>query len=57
MDKHYAKGNKTSINTVVGHVEAQALVQVFKQCGDDLRRELLKQQIFVAALEATPRHA
>ena len=44
MDKHYPDSDKTSINTVLGLVEAQALVQVLKQCGDDLTRENVMKQ-------------
>jgi branched-chain amino acid transport system substrate-binding protein len=44
MDKYYPDGDKTSINTVVGHVEAQVLVEVLKQCGDDLTRESVMKQ-------------
>jgi branched-chain amino acid transport system substrate-binding protein len=52
MDKYYPDGDKTSINTVLGHVEAQALVQVLKQCGDDLTREnVMKQAASLKNLE------
>jgi branched-chain amino acid transport system substrate-binding protein len=39
MDKYYPDGDKTSSFTVYGYTVAQTLVQVLKQCGDDLTRE------------------
>ncbi len=39
MDKYYPDGDKTSTFTVYGYLVAQTLVQVLKQCGDDLTRE------------------
>jgi branched-chain amino acid transport system substrate-binding protein len=44
MDKYYPGGDRTSINTVLGLVEAQTLVQVLRQCGDDLTRENVMKQ-------------
>jgi hypothetical protein len=52
MGKYYPDGDKTSINAVLGHVQAQALVQVLKQCGDDLTREnVMKQAASLKNLE------
>jgi branched-chain amino acid transport system substrate-binding protein len=39
MDKYYPGGDKTDIANVYGPSMAQTLVQVLKQCGDDLSRE------------------
>jgi branched-chain amino acid transport system substrate-binding protein len=39
MDRYYADGNKTDAFNVYGYNVAMTLVQVLKQCGDDLTRE------------------
>ena len=39
MDKYYPEGDKTNAFTVYGYLVPQTLVQVLKQCGDDLTRE------------------
>ena len=44
MDKYYPDGDKTNDNTVYGYSVAQTLVQVLKQCGDDLSRENVMKQ-------------
>jgi branched-chain amino acid transport system substrate-binding protein len=44
MDKYYPDGDKTNDNTVYGYLVAQTLVQVLKQCGDDLSRENVMKQ-------------
>jgi branched-chain amino acid transport system substrate-binding protein len=44
MDKYYPDGDKTNDNTVYGYMVAQTLVQVLKQCGDDLSRENVMKQ-------------
>ncbi len=44
MDKYYPDGDKTSLGTVYGYVAAQTLVQVLKQCGDNLTRENVMEQ-------------
>jgi branched-chain amino acid transport system substrate-binding protein len=44
MDKYYPDGDKTSSYTVNGYLRAQTLVQVLKQCGDDLTRENVMKQ-------------
>jgi branched-chain amino acid transport system substrate-binding protein len=52
MHKYYPDGDKTSGNTVYGHVVAQTLVQVLKQCGDNLTREnVMKQAASLKNLE------
>jgi ABC-type branched-subunit amino acid transport system substrate-binding protein len=44
MDKYYADGDKSNANNVYGYVQAQAMVQVLKQCGDDLTRANVMKQ-------------
>jgi ABC-type branched-subunit amino acid transport system substrate-binding protein len=44
MDKYYPDGDKTNANNVYGYVQAQAMVQVLKQCGDNLTRENVMKQ-------------
>jgi branched-chain amino acid transport system substrate-binding protein len=44
MDKYYPDGDKTSGLIVGGYWLAQTLVQVLKQCGDDLSRENVMKQ-------------
>ena len=44
MDKYYPDGDKTDAFTVYGYTVAQTLVQVLKQCGDDLTRENIMKQ-------------
>jgi branched-chain amino acid transport system substrate-binding protein len=39
MDKYYPDGNKLDGSTVFGYGAAQTMVQVLKQCGNDLSRE------------------
>jgi branched-chain amino acid transport system substrate-binding protein len=44
MQKYYPDGDKASSLNVYGYITAQLLVQVLKQCGDDMTREnVLKQ--------------
>ncbi len=44
MQKYYPDGDKASSLNVYGYITAQLLVQVLKQCGDELTREnVLKQ--------------
>ena len=47
MDKYYSKGDKTSGAAVYGYAAAETLVQVLKQCGDDLSRENVMRQATV----------
>jgi branched-chain amino acid transport system substrate-binding protein len=49
MDRYYPDGDKTSTNNVYGYLTAQTLVQVLKQCGDNLTRENVMKQ--AASLE------
>jgi branched-chain amino acid transport system substrate-binding protein len=44
MLKYYPDGDRTSTFTVYGYLTAQTLVQVLKQCGDDLTRENVMRQ-------------
>jgi branched-chain amino acid transport system substrate-binding protein len=44
MVKYYPDGDRTSTFTVYGYVVSQTLVQVLKQCGDDLTRENIMRQ-------------
>jgi branched-chain amino acid transport system substrate-binding protein len=52
MDKYFPEGDKTSSFTVYGYTVAQTLVQVLKQCGDNLTREnVMKQAASLKDLE------
>jgi branched-chain amino acid transport system substrate-binding protein len=44
MGKYYPDGDRTSAFPVYGYVVSQAMVQVLKQCGDDLTRENVMRQ-------------
>ena len=44
MQKYFPDGDKTSSLNVYGYMTAQLLVQVLKQCGDDLTRENVMRQ-------------
>ena len=44
MDKYFPDGDRTSSYTVYGYSAAQTLVQVLRQCGDDLSRENVMRQ-------------
>jgi ABC-type branched-subunit amino acid transport system substrate-binding protein len=44
MDKYYPDGDKTNANNTYGYVQAQTMVQVLKQCGDNLTRENIMKQ-------------
>src|SRR6202047_3120787 len=44
MDKYYPEGEQTNNNNVYGYAVAQTMVQVLKQCGDDLTRENVMRQ-------------
>jgi branched-chain amino acid transport system substrate-binding protein len=44
MEKYYPDGDKTDIGNVVGPSLAATLVQVLKQCGDELTRENVMKQ-------------
>src|SRR6202171_1412417 len=44
MDKYFPDGDKTSTFSVYGYLLAQTMVQVLRQCGDDLTRENVMKQ-------------
>jgi branched-chain amino acid transport system substrate-binding protein len=44
MDRYFPDGDKSSIYTVFGYASAQTLVQVLKQCGDELTRANIMKQ-------------
>src|SRR5690349_8605154 len=44
MDKYYPEGDRADYNNLVGYAFAQTLVQVLKQCGDELTRENVMRQ-------------
>lgn len=44
MNKYFPSGDKTNVFTAYGYAAAQTLVQVLKQCGDDLTRENVMRQ-------------
>jgi branched-chain amino acid transport system substrate-binding protein len=44
MDKYHPDGDRTSSFTVYGYTVAQTMVQVLKQCGDDLTRANVMKQ-------------
>jgi branched-chain amino acid transport system substrate-binding protein len=44
MDKYFPDGDKTSSFTTYGYAVAQTLVEVLKQCGDNLTRENVMKQ-------------
>jgi branched-chain amino acid transport system substrate-binding protein len=44
MDKYFPDGDKTSTFSVYGYATAQTMVQVLKQCGDELTRENVMKQ-------------
>jgi len=52
MDKYYPDGDKTNAFTVTAYAVAETVVQVLKQCGDDLTREnVMKQAANLKALQ------
>jgi len=44
MTKYFPEGDKLDKGTIVGYAVAQTLVQVLKQCGDNLTRENVMKQ-------------
>jgi branched-chain amino acid transport system substrate-binding protein len=44
MKKYYPQGDLTDINNVYGYSIAQTLVQVLRQCGDELTREAVMRE-------------
>jgi branched-chain amino acid transport system substrate-binding protein len=52
MDKYYPDGDKTDAGNVYGYTVAQTLMQVLKQCGDELTRDnIMKQASNIKDLE------
>jgi branched-chain amino acid transport system substrate-binding protein len=52
LDKYYPEANRADGSVVYGYTVAQGLVQVLKQCGDDLTREnVMKQAASLKDLE------
>jgi ABC-type branched-subunit amino acid transport system substrate-binding protein len=45
LKKYYPEGNPADIFNLVGYVQAQVLVQLLKQCGDNLTRESVMKQV------------
>ena len=52
MDEYYPDGDKDRNFTVYGYIVSQLLVQVLKQCGDELTRENVMKQ--AASLKDLP---
>jgi branched-chain amino acid transport system substrate-binding protein len=44
MDKYYPSGDRGDADIVYAYVIAQTLIEVLKQCGDDLSRETIMHQ-------------
>ena len=44
MDKYYPDGDKADGNTMFGYAAAETMIEVLKQCGDDLSRENIMRQ-------------
>jgi len=44
LQKDFPEGNKLDQSTIVGYAVSQTLMQVLKQCGDDLTRENIMKQ-------------
>ena len=44
MDEYYPRGDKRDLAIVYAYLVAQTLVQVLKQCGNDLSRENIMRQ-------------
>ncbi|RXH16335.1 ABC transporter substrate-binding protein [Bradyrhizobium guangzhouense] len=44
LDKYYPEANRTDANVMYGYAVSQSLVQVLKQCGDDLTRANIMKQ-------------
>ncbi|MBA1979347.1 ABC transporter substrate-binding protein, partial [Escherichia coli] len=45
MDKYYPEGDKLNTVNTYGYSTAELLIQVLKQCGDNLTRENLMKQV------------
>ncbi|MBV9560416.1 MAG: ABC transporter substrate-binding protein [Bradyrhizobium sp.] len=44
LDKYYSEANRIDANVIYGYAVAQTMVQVLKQCGDDLTRANVMKQ-------------
>jgi ABC-type branched-subunit amino acid transport system substrate-binding protein len=44
MDKYYPEGDKLNSNNVYGYAAAQTMVEVLRQCGDNLTRDNIMKQ-------------
>ena len=44
LDKYYPEANRADASVMYGYIVAQGLVQVLKQCGDNLTRENVMKQ-------------
>jgi ABC-type branched-subunit amino acid transport system substrate-binding protein len=44
MEKYYPTGDRVDLNNVYGYAVAQTLIEVLRQCGDDLTRENVMKQ-------------
>jgi branched-chain amino acid transport system substrate-binding protein len=44
LDKYYPEADRTDLNVIYGYTVAQTMVQVLKQCGDDLTRANVMKQ-------------
>jgi ABC-type branched-subunit amino acid transport system substrate-binding protein len=44
MEKYYPTGDRVDLNNVYGYAVAQTMVEVLRQCGDDLTRENIMKQ-------------
>jgi branched-chain amino acid transport system substrate-binding protein len=52
LDKYLPEANRSDASVVYGYTVAQTMVQVLKQCGDDLTREnVMKQAANLKSLE------
>ena len=52
LDKYYPEANRADASVIFGYTVAQGLVQVLKQCGDNLTREnVMKQAASLKDLE------
>ncbi len=45
LKRYYPEGNVADIYNLVGYVQAQVMVQMLKQCGDNLTRENVMKQV------------
>jgi hypothetical protein len=52
MEKYFPDGDRNSNLNIYGYITAQLLIEVLKQCGDDLTRDnLLKQATHLSRVE------